>query len=112
MLVLSALRFVTHYGLHFVFPGVLAWLFFRDRWKAAWVIMVATMLVDADHLLADPVFAPDRMSVGFHPLHSYPAIVAYALMLLVPNRTVRIIAVGLLFHMFTDAQDFLWVRML
>lgn len=112
VIALPALRVLTHYGLHFVFPGALAWLFFRSRWKAAWVIMVATMLVDADHLLADPVFAPDRMSVGFHPLHSYPAIVVYALMLLVPNRTVRIIAVGLLFHMLTDAQDFLWVRML
>lgn len=112
MLWLPAARFLTHYGLHFGFPGVLAWLLLRDRWKVAWSIMVATMLVDADHLLADPVFAPDRMSVGFHPLHSYPAIVVYALMLLVPNRVVRIIAVGLLFHMLTDAQDVVWVGFL
>lgn len=112
VIALPVLRVLTHYGLHFVFPGLLAWLLFRSRWKAAWAIIVATMLVDADHLLADPVFAPDRMSVGFHPLHSYPAITIYALMLLVPNRTVRIIAVGLLFHMLTDAQDSLWVRML
>ena len=108
---LPVLRFLTHYGLHFGFPGVLAWLFFRDRWKAAWALMIATMVVDADHLLADPLFDPDRMSVGFHPLHSYPAIAVYALLLLVPSRTVRIIAVGLLFHMLTDAQDFLWARL-
>lgn len=112
MLALPALRVLTHYGLHFAFPGVLAWLLFRDGWKRAWAIMVATMVVDVDHLLADPLFDPDRMSVGFHPLHSYPAIGVYALMLLVPNRAVRIMAVGLLFHMLTDAQDFLWVGLL
>lgn len=109
---LWVLRFLTHYGLHFGFPGVLAWLFFRDGWKRAWALMIGTMLVDLDHLLADPVFDPDRMSVGFHPLHSVPAVAVYGLMLLVPNRAVRIIAVGLLFHMLTDAQDFLWVRLL
>ncbi len=112
MLWLPAARFVTHYGLHFCAPGLLAWWLFRDRWKAAWGIMIATMLVDADHLLADPLFDPDRMSVGFHPLHSYPAIAIYALLLLVPRAPVRIVAVGLLFHMLTDAQDFLWVGLL
>lgn len=106
---LAALRPLTHYGLHFAFPGLLAWLFFRDRWRGAWIVMVSTMLVDLDHLWADPIFDPDRMSVGFHPLHSYPAIVVYALMLSVPNTMVRIVAIGLLFHMLTDAQDFLWV---
>ncbi len=111
MLWLPAARFVTHYGLHIVAPGLLGWLLFRQRWKTAWLVMVATMLVDADHLLAEPVFDPDRMSVGFHPLHSYPAIVVYALMLLIPRAPVRIVAVGLLFHMFTDAQDFLWVAL-
>lgn len=111
MLWLPAARFMTHYGLHFVAPGGLAWLFFRERWKTAWAVMIGTMLVDADHLLADPVFDPDRMSVGFHPLHSYPAVVLYALMLLIPRTPVRIVAAGLLFHMFTDAQDFLWVAL-
>ena len=112
MAVLPVARFVTHYGHHFGVPGALAWLLFRDRWKSAWAIMVATMLVDADHLLADPVFDPDRMSVGFHPLHSYPAIALYALLLLVPRESVRVVAVGLLFHMLTDTQDFLWVSVL
>ncbi len=105
----DVLRTLTHYGLHFAFPGVLAWLLFRDRWRAAWLVMASTMLVDLDHLLADPIFDPSRMSVGFHPLHSYPAIGVYALMLLIPNTTVRVVAVGLLLHMLTDAQDFLWV---
>lgn len=70
--------------------------------------MIATMLVDLDHLIADPIFDPDRCSIGFHPLHSYYAIAIYAGMLFIKNTYVRIVATGLLFHMFTDFQDCLW----
>ncbi|WP_253311312.1 DUF6122 family protein [Chryseobacterium sp. HSC-36S06] len=67
------------------------------------------MAVDADHLLATPIFDPNRCSIGFHYLHSYPAIAGYLLLLLfVKNMTVRMIMVGLLFHMLTDFQDCLW----
>jgi hypothetical protein len=65
------------------------------------------MLVDLDHLLADPIFDPARCSVGFHPLHSYPAIAGYAAMLLVP--VLRIAATGLLLHMGADYLDCLWM---
>ena len=102
---------VVHYGLHFLAPGLIAWVFFRGEWKRAWLIMLATMLVDLDHLLAWPdVFVPGRCSVGFHPLHSYPAIAAYAAAGLVPR--LRIPAIGLLFHMLTDFQDCLWMAYL
>ncbi|WP_299470064.1 DUF6122 family protein [Mucilaginibacter sp.] len=104
---LHALRPILHYGLHFIAPGLLAYLFFRDRWKKAWLIMVATIAVDADHLLARPIFDPNRCSIGFHPLHSYYAISVYLVLLLFPKT--RIVAVGLLFHMLTDLQDCLWL---
>ena len=68
--------------------------------------MIATMLVDIDHLLATPMFDPHRCSIGFHPLHSYYAIAVYFVLLLFPK--MRIIATGLLFHMLTDYQDCLW----
>jgi hypothetical protein len=71
--------------------------------------MVATMLVDLDHLLATPIFDPTRCSIGFHPLHSHYAIGFYVMLLLVPNTYVRIIATGLLLHMFADFQDCLWI---
>jgi len=74
--------------------------------------MIATMLVDLDHLLANPIFDPSRCGIGFHPLHSYLVIAAYFLMLFVPNIHVKIIAVGLLFHMLTDFQDCLWIMVL
>lgn len=104
---LQILQPIAHYGLHFVFPGLIAWLFFRDQWKRAWVIMLCTMLVDLDHLLADPIFDPARCSIGYHPLHSYPAIAGYAAMALVP--VLRIAAVGLLLHMAADYLDCLWM---
>lgn len=103
---LALLQPVVHYSLHFLFPGLLAWLFFRSDWKKAWLIMIATMLVDLDHLVADPIFDASRCSIGFHPLHSWYAIGVYFLLLYFPK--VRIVAVGLLFHMFTDWQDCLW----
>jgi hypothetical protein len=107
---LAVLRPVLHYGLHFLAPGLLAYIFFRDRWQKAWLIMVATMVVDADHLLAKPIFDPARCSIGFHPLHSYYAIGVYVLLLFFPKT--RIIAVGLLFHMITDFEDCQWIGLL
>lgn len=106
----DVLRSIIHYGLHFVAPLLLAGVFFKKNWKLAYVLMIATMLVDLDHLLADPIFDPNRCSVGFHPLHSYYAIAAYVVMLLIPNWKVRAVAVGLLFHMLTDFQDCLWIK--
>ena len=96
-------RAIVHRLLHFAVPGVVAWLFFRDRWQRAWLWMVATMIVDMDHLLADPLYDPDRCSIGFHPLHRWPAIVVYGL-LVVPKRT-RWIGLGLVIHMALDWMD-------
>jgi len=94
---------LLHLALHGAVPGAVALLFFRPNWKRAWLIMFSTMLVDLDHLLADPIYDPNRCGIGFHPLHTYSAISAYVL-LLVPHRT-RLIALGLVIHMALDALD-------
>ena len=94
---------VLHLVLHAAVPGVVALIFFRPHWKRAWLIMFSTMLVDLDHLLADPIYDPARCGIGFHPLHSYPAIGAYVL-LLIP-RASRVVALGLVIHMALDALD-------
>jgi len=72
-------------------------------WLRAWLIMVATNLVDLDHLLADPIFDPDRCSIGYHPLHSWPAQLVWVG--LAVWRPSRLIGVGLLIHMLLDAID-------
>ena len=94
---------LIHLVLHAAVPGAVALLFLRPHWKEAWLIMFATMLVDLDHLLADPIYDPDRCGIGFHPLHSFPAIAAYGL-LLIPRLT-RLPALGLIIHMALDALD-------
>lgn len=95
----------THYFLHLIFPGFIALVFYREDWKKVYFILLATMLVDLDHLFANPVFDPLRNSIGFHILHSYYAIAVYFLMLFFKGN-IRIIAIGLLFHMLTDFQDY------
>ncbi|WP_345247338.1 DUF6122 family protein [Nibrella saemangeumensis] len=92
-----------HIVLHFLTPGLVALLFFRKRWLKVWMIMGATMLVDLDHLLATPIFDPNRCSIGFHPLHSYLAIGVYVLLLFAPK--LRIISLGLVIHMALDYLD-------
>ena len=105
---LSLLKTFTHYFLHLVFPVFIALVFYRKSWKNVYLILLATMLVDLDHLFAHPIFDPDRMSVGFHFLHSYYAIAVYFLLLFFKGN-LRIIGIGLLFHMLTDYLDFvLW----
>ena len=54
---------LLHYFSHLALPVVLAWLFFRSDWKRAALVMLLTMVVDLDHLLATPVFDPDRCQV-------------------------------------------------
>lgn len=100
------LQTIVHYTLHLLVPGLIAYIFFRKEWKKAWLIMLATMLVDVDHLFATPLFDPHRCSINFHPLHTYWAMGVYVLLLFL--KKTRIIAVGLLFHMLTDYIDCNW----
>ncbi len=93
-----------HYFLHLGFPFFIAYIFFRKEWKKAYLILLATMLVDMDHLVANPIFQADRCSLGFHYLHTVYAVVVYFFLLFFP-KPYRIIGIGLLFHMFTDLID-------
>ncbi len=68
--------------------------------------MALTFVIDFDHLLAEPVFDPNRCSLGFHPLHSWPAIGIYLVSLF--SHRLRIIAIGLLIHLVLDGTDCFW----
>lgn len=96
-------RFFLHMLAHFLIPGLVARFAFKLNWQRAWLIMIATMIVDLDHLLSSPIFDPDRCSIGSHLLHTEPAMAVYGIMLLIPQ--LRIIATGLLIHMALDAID-------
>jgi hypothetical protein len=111
---------MIHIALHFIVPLLVALAFYRSRWRYATGIMIATMLVDADHLLADPIYDPNRCSIGFHPLHTAPAIVVYAILFALPvavgrkpdeqglhpmARVIHLMGLGLLIHMALDGID-------
>ena len=76
------------------------------------VIAVALLLlgwvIDLDHLLADPIYAPDRCSIGFHPLHTAPAMLAYAGLAAWPRT--RWFGVGLVLHVLLDGLDCVLMR--
>jgi len=101
------LRPAIHMVLHLLGPAFVARFGFADRWKRAWLVMVATMMVDLDHLLAKPIFDPDRCSIGFHPLHTWPAIMFFFLLAVIPKT--RLVGLGLMIHMALDTIDCLWM---
>lgn len=97
------IKFTVHYGIHFVVPLLIAFIFFKEKWLTVYLIAVATMLIDLDHLLATPIFDPNRCSINYHPLHSYYAIAVYVILFFF-NKT-RVLAIGLLVHMLADYVD-------
>ena len=97
-------QFFIHYSLHFIFPLLIAFIFFRKDWKKVYLIMLLTMIVDLDHLIANPIFQADRCSINFHPLHTYYAIAAYIILIFF-RKPLNIIGIGLLLHMITDFID-------
>lgn len=99
----SEMRASLHLLLHVVVPLLVALSVFRGRWRWAFLVMMATMLVDLDHLLAVPRYDPNRCSIGFHPLHQALPVVVYVLLCLFPKT--RLVGVGLVIHMGLDAID-------
>lgn len=95
------MQIFIHYGLHFGFPFFIAFVFFKKDWKKVYLILIATMLVDLDHLLASPIFQANRCSINFHLLHTYYAMILYVILLFF-RKPFKIIGIGLLFHMLTD----------
>ena len=94
---------LAHYGCHFLLPLLIALVWYQSKWKFAYLIMILGMLIDLDHLLAEPIFDPNRCSIHFHPLHTYYAMALYVL-LLIPKQT-RLIGLGLVIHIFADFVD-------
>ena len=117
-------RAVIHLGLHALVPLIVASCFAsKVRWKFAFALMMATMLVDVDHLLATPIYAPNRCSILFHPLHQLLPIAMYGLMAIWPlakhclkqslkpiDSVIGWVGLGLLIHMLLDASDCLWMK--
>lgn len=97
------LQLILHYGSHLILPLIVALIWFRSNWKVAYLIMLSGLWIDIDHLIANPIFDPDRCSINFHPLHSYFAIIVYV-GLAIFEKT-RLIGLGLIIHIISDLID-------
>ncbi|MFL0796001.1 MAG: DUF6122 family protein [Cellvibrionaceae bacterium] len=74
-----------------------------SHWLRGYLILIVTMLVDLDHLIANPIYDPGRCSIGFHPLHQPLVIALYFLLCFFPKT--RLIGLGLMIHMALDSMD-------
>lgn len=102
------LQSFTHYGIHFGLPFIVALLFFKNNWKTAYVIMMLGMFIDLDHLLANPIFDPNRCSINFHPLHTYYAMIVYVILTVI--KKTRLVGLGLCIHIIADTADCLMMN--
>ena len=102
---MALLQIALHYGGHWLVPFLIARVLWAKNWLRAGLVVASANLIDLDHLLADPMFDPDRCSTGFHPLHGWFAAGVYCTMLLVSKWWVRAFAVGALWHLAVDLGD-------
>ena len=94
---------IIHIFLHFAVPGLLVAVCYRKRWWQSYLLLMLGMIIDVDHLLANPIYDPMRCSMGFHPLHTWPFVIAYIGLSLAPRT--RLVGIGLVIHMLLDTGD-------
>ena len=123
---LNEQRAIIHIALHILIPLLVALFVARhgNKWFVFFVLM-STMLVDVDHLLATPIYQPDRCSIFFHPLHQTWAIMLYSTMMIGPillkllrkpikpwQKWIGWIGAGLVIHMILDSSDCMWMKVI
>lgn len=102
------LRHFLHYGIHFLVPITVAFLFYKDHRFKVMLILLAGIFLDIDHVFANPIFDPNRCSIGFHPLHAYALIPVYV-GLAIWKKT-RLVGLALVIHILADITDCLFIR--
>lgn len=124
---LNEYRSIIHLILHAVVPFAVAYLVAIKapnlKWAYVFMVLMATMAVDIDHLVADPIYAPGRCSIWFHPLHTLWPMVLYGVMTVWPvalkalkkplsskHILIGLVGLGLVIHMVLDWIDCLWMR--
>ena len=94
---------MLHIALHFLIPLAVAGIAYTKKWLKAFGLLMCGLVIDVDHLLADPVYDPERCSIGFHPLPTALPIALYGLLLIHPKT--RLVGIGLYIHIMLDFAD-------
>lgn len=101
------MRAAVHVALHFILPAAVARFGTRSRRFQTFLWLMAGLCIDLDHLWANPVYDPNRCSVGFHTLHRWEVLPLYVLLCLFPKT--RWLGVGLCLHIALDLTDCWWM---
>jgi hypothetical protein len=97
---------MIHLLLHLLVPLAISFNKSYQIWRKRFFWMMLGMVVDLDHLLAVPIYDPNRCSIGFHPLHTEYAVIVYVAIF--AWRRTRWFGAGLLIHMLLDGLDCYW----
>lgn len=65
--------------------------------------LLASNIMDIDHLLANPIYDPNRCSINFHPLHSWYSYPFYVAGLFL--RKYKYFFAGIILHLLLDYID-------
>lgn len=96
---------LLHYSNHFIIPFVVLWLFYnKKRAIRLYPYALISMCIDLDHLWANPIFDPNRCSVGFHSFHQWWIIIPVWIILL-RTQNMHVLGWALLWHLCTDWID-------
>ncbi|MDG2175777.1 MAG: DUF6122 family protein [Gammaproteobacteria bacterium] len=94
---------MIHIALHFLTPGLIAGIFYSKKWLKSFGLLLCGLIIDVDHLLAAPLYDPNRCSIGFHPLHTWFVMPLYVALLFHPKT--RLVGLGLCIHILLDIGD-------
>ena len=95
-------RFLVHYGIHFLVPIAIGLLLFKNNRVKVILILLAGIVIDIDDFLDTTIFDAERSSIGFDTVHSY--YIALYVLLLIFKKT-RLIGLALVIHIIADLAD-------
>lgn len=105
------LRHFIHYFLHLVFPYFLAKTIDNKNYLKVYFALLSSMLIDLDHLFADPIFDPNRCSIDFHFLHQIEFFSIYLIGFFISKKYIKFFFLGLIMHLIIDKLDCILVLM-
>jgi hypothetical protein len=67
--------------------------------------VIGSNAIDIDHLLANPIYDPNRCGINYHLLHSWYTMPLWVIGLLFKNKFLRYFCLGVLLHLGLDWID-------
>ncbi|MGV3585725.1 MAG: DUF6122 family protein [Adhaeribacter sp.] len=91
---------MLHLVLHLLIPILVTLIFYPRYGWAAFIRLMAGMIIDVDHIMANPFYDSERCSINYHLFHTPIPIIIYCALYFVPR--LRIFSVGLIIHIILD----------